>query len=538
MIKLTRPTTKDVVHEGNLLYDYIYNNINTLESYGISSSNDSKLNAKLLAYVVRNGLPVNGSKAAYTFDFSDEGEILTTSTGIHLDMGEYEHTFINFPSIKSDTLLCAYINLSVNGNNGKMCGILKARKCHSLVVDTLCIRDVRYKPSNSEDQFFALEVTGSEDKPRVFSINNLEVHNVICTTVPVSAGTPVPMTVLGGYFSNSGYTSVCNISINNLHVENFYSVNDAGALIDGDSDCLRMFTHPTNLSIDNAVFLNSGKRMIKSQNNLKCKIGNLRAAWDGRFTPTTVFVSLIDCQTNAVNSNTDVVIDSVDFTGIGSRSEGFTRFYTASGNSYHTLRVNKVNFFKLGIYNYAGSYVDYCLNNLKGSYLSINAVESKFVINGIKDDKFVSSNSKDLTIKDFTISFDTVPKGISPIVNAKLYDGKFVDLKASEKVATFSHLENVKLKYSNEAGYVRAMSPVGGNAKVYNVTVEGLSSTVNHLIDGSGGGGTIVFRDYRALSTLNPFVATTGSWSVYLDNCEPTGANGSGVATKKVATYT
>lgn len=537
MAKLTRPTTKGVVHEGELLYDYLYNNINTLEFYGISASNDSKINAKLLADVVRKGLPVTGSKSAYTFDFSDEGDILTTSTGIHLDMGEYEHTFINFPSVKSDTLLYAYINLVVNGNNGKMCGILKARKCRNLVVDTLCIRDVRYKPSNSEDQFFALEVTGSEDKPRVFSINNLEVHNVICTTIPTSAGTPVPMTVLGGYFSTSGYTSVCNISINNLHVENFYSVNDAGGLIDGDSDCLRMFTQPTNLSIDNVVFLNSGKRMIKSQNNLKCKIGNLRAAWDDRFTPNTVFISLIDCQTNAVNSNTDIVIDNVEFTGIGSRSESFTRFYTASGSSYHTLRVNKANFFKLGIYNYAGSYVDYCLNNLKGSYLSLNAIESKIVIDGIKDDKFVTSNSKDLTVKDFTISFDSVPSGITPMANAKLYNGEFVGLKGSERVATFSHIENVTLTYSDESGYVRAMSPASNNARVYNVTVEGLSSTTNHLIDGGGRTGTIVFRDYRALSTLNPFVATTGSWSVYLDNCEPTSADGSGVINKKVATY-
>lgn len=509
-----------------------------LEFYGISSANTAIKNAQLLRDAIVAGESIGGSNGSYTFDFTGITNISTSATSLHLDLGFFKHTFINFPGIVGVSCENLFANYMFSAAGGYCKGFGKFVNAKRIVIINFEITDVLIAAPTAGNQFFGLEYSSSAagDNSLAMYIENLIIKNVVTVTNTTASGLAIPMTVLGNFGSSSTQSQAHEITIGNMCVDGFYSVaSDQVTIIDGDGDIMRMFTNPTLLAIKNCTLNNVGKRFIKTQEKVVANIGNLYAKLDARFDNSN-FVAILEGQALAQTSGPTVFhVDyaEIDFSASPSIDPG-PRLFTAT-TLQHEITIKVLRYKNCSFYS-SNQNVLIRIHDAEGTGLSILATGSNRVrVDRLVDQDVIGIVCAMSRLSDFNVKVRTRTSTF-PLDNTHLQNGSINNMDVDSRVATVLSIKNVALNYTTGTAVRRPFRPVAGKT----VIVEGL--TVNSILAGTqtfespGGAGTMIIRDYRSTNqTLALF--SSGAWSFILDNCVDDTVAGAGAVSIKRASY-
>jgi hypothetical protein len=501
----------------------------TLEDFGASPSSSPTQNATAFIKAVQSGKRIAPPQQAYSFLF-DGNPITYTEETLDLDLGLFNHTFLNFGGIVANNTRVLRYNGRFTANDGYCKGLGRFRNLQLVDIDTIEITDVYCDNPTSDTQFFGLEYSSNnlDDNQLTFSISNAVFKNIITETQPFPNA--IPMTGIGNFGSSSTQTQQHLLNINNLYVENFYSVSANGVtVIDGDSDFFRFFTNPTRLTINNCVVKNIAKRFVKTQEQAEIVVNNLKASTDSRFTNTSLigfFEGQATPQTAAPTRFT-ILHGDVDFASQAN-------FFNASGAD-HEMFVQNLTYRNITVFSSTQNIL-FDAENITGESLLVLANSSTRInIKNIVDSALEGVVSSKNIVDGFTFS-PKIKTSSFPITNAILRNGNFTNVDVNSRVAQVREITNVTLTYTTGTSARRPIQPVSsGVIRVNGLTVNSIGPSTE-TFDSPGGGGTMIIRDYRSTNqTLAAF--NSGTWNFVLDNCDDDTVIGVGAVSVVRATY-
>lgn len=510
----------------------------TLEQCGISSTNTPVANAALLTAAILGGVRVSGGRAAYSFDFA--AAVITYSGSVlQMDLGPYLHTFTNWGGIVANNIAVLEYNGRIDAGGGYCKGLGRFRNLLRAKIGTIEFQNVFCVNPDVTAQFFGVEYSSDTygDNPLVIDIDTICIKNVITQTYTQGTGNAIPMTVFGNYGSSSSQVKQHQLNIGNFHVEEYYSVSQDGVTpIDGDSDVMRLFTNPTQVNIGTIYAKNVAKRFFKTQEAALVSCQNVYWANDARF-PAAVFSGFFEGQ--AANSGVPTHFEiGVCEAYYPSADVALPPLFNASGLG-HSISISTLHYKNIGFYS-ANQNVGISIGAATGDCLSILAAQSKnTIIRRLSDTGIrVISVSKGV-IENFDITFGaSITTTGFILAGVHLKRGNFLGWKTSTRVAQFYTMEDVTLQYTNGDSYIRAFQPItGGLRRVTGFTVTDTTLLATQLIEGPGGTGTLVARNFRGTGGVNLGLGfiSTGTWEVRLDDCNPATFTGAGATVKTVS---
>lgn len=513
----------------------------TLEQCGVAAgAGAGPANAAILVAAIVAGVHVAGAKSAYTFDFTGMVGVVFAGSVLQLDLGPYVHTFLNWRGITANSLAVLEYTGRVDASGTYCKGLGRFRNLRRLDIGNLEFLNVFCTGTTANEQFFGIEYSSDlyGDNELCVNIKNVVVKNVRTKTVAVSEGSPVPMTILGNYGSTSTQKQQHKMHIGSFHMEEYYSVGSDGVTpIDGDSDVLRLFTNPTQVVIGNLYAKNIAKRFFKSQEAIDVQCGNVHWENDSRF-PQNVFIGFFESQ--IANSGIPSRFRIGTCTAIQADGPSRPLLFNASGLD-HTIEIEDLRYKNIGMYS-ASSDVGIKIHKARGTGLTINAPNStQLHIQDIKDTCVGSIRVKSGKFEDFDLGHNPDwPLGtIFYLGNLHLVRGTLRDWHVGNRVAEFLSIDDVKLLYSHGSQYVRGLRPPPGDVRVRGLHVSDATKLAAQIIEApTGSSGRVYVEGFRGTggTDLAIGVATTGTWVVRLNDCEPAVFNGAG-ATTKTATY-
>lgn len=515
----------------------------TLEQCGVSSENTAVQNATALRNAIVAGFRLSGSSRSYSFDFSGMSIISYTGSILQIDLGEYIHNFTNWPGIIGNDVAILEYNGRIDAGGGYCKGLGRFRRLLQAKIGTIEFRNVFCVNPAAEAQFIALEYSSNTygDLPFCLSADIVFVKNVITQTYDRASGMAIPMTVLGNYGSTSNSVQQHQLFIGDFHVEEYYSVSQDGATpIDGDSDVLRVFTNPTQITIGSIYAKNIAKRFFKTQKPTLVSCPNVYWESDARFTQD-VFIGFFEAQLSNVPVATHFEIGTC--TAICADGSSRPLLFNASGLD-HTIHIANLVQKNVGFYS-ADRDVGITIDRGAGRGLSILATAcTRLELKNIRDEAIRSIRTAGGVVKDSYFAFDP-----DTAANTTYFIGGLIDFsnvtfdkwRVTNRVAQFRNLQDVTLNYTlGTTGYIRAFQPLtGGTRKASGVTVQDSTLVAAAIFEGpNNGAGMFVLRDFRATGGANIAAAvfSNGTWDVRLDNCAPSSVSGAG-ATVKTASY-
>jgi hypothetical protein len=504
-----------------------------LEDFGASTTSSASENAAAFIAALATGKRICPPQQAYSFQF-DGSPISYSGSVLDIDLGPFKHTFLNFGGIVGDNVGVLRYNGRFSASDGYCKGLGRFRNLQLVDIGTFEITDVYCDSPTSDKQFFGLEYSSNlfDDNQLTITVNTCIFKNLITKTVTSAEGA-TPMTGFGNYGGGSSQSQRHSLYFNNLVVEEFYSVgSDGTTIIDGDSDFFRLFSNPTNLTINTLSTKNVGKRFIKSQEHVYCTVINVTASLDSRFSGTN-FIGYFEGQVanSGIPSRFRVCKADFDFSLTSTISP---LFFNASGLP-HEMVVDDLTYKNIGVYS-ASENILFHARTIRGSGLRINASSSdRIYVENISDSGFRTCGALQCVFENFNITLLTLT-GSFPIINAILRNGVFNNLDISTRIATVKEISNVSIKYTTGTIATRPMRPVtSGIIRVDGLTVEAIGPTTQ-TFEGPGGGGTMIIRDYRSTNQTLAFFST-GTWNFVLDNCDNDTVTGAGAVSIVRATY-
>jgi hypothetical protein len=507
----------------------------TPEMFGVSSSQAPYENGLALLAAISTGVPVKGFLQAYTFEF--DGEIKTYPYDVFdLDMGPHKHTFLSWGGVVANSCKVLRFNGRFTAGDGYCKGLGRFRSVEQVVIDVIEITDVFLDAPTPETQFFAVEYAGAGYGDNKVSLNcGTGVFKKIITKTP-DFPSAVPATGFGNFGSSTDYVNEHNLHFDNLTVEDFYSVDpsDGVTVIGGDSDFFRLFTNPTQMTIDNLVTINVSKRFIKTQEKAVVHITNHVARLDSRFSPSN-HNGTLEAQANNSGLLTEFIVDhaNVDYPRAGTT---IPAYFNANGLP-HTLDIRSGVFKNLScIAQNQPSKIKIANSEIDGLNINTNALGSLILEElSVTELRAVNGN---VLIKDSSLSLgaDVVSSGF-PLDNATLYNVTLDNWDTNVRIAKTKLMQNVKVTYTRGTGTRRPFWPVPDNKNF----VTGLEvyqtggGTGITAFESPGGSGEMIIRDYRSSLQLGFF--SSGTWDFVLDNCDSDVVTGAGVNSVVRASY-
>lgn len=510
----------------------------TLEQCGISSSNTPAANATLLTAAILGGVRIAGGRSAYSFDFA--GAAITYSGSVlQMDLGPYLHTFTNWGGIVANNIAVLEYSGRIDAGGSYCKGLGRFRNLMRAKIGTLEFQNVFCVNPVATAQFFGIEYSSDTygDNPLVIDIDSIYIQNVRTQTYSQGSGLAIPMTILGNYGSGSSQVKRHQLNIGNFHVEEYYSVNQDGVTpIDGDSDVMRLFTNPTQVSIGSIYAKNIAKRFFKTQETALISCPNVYWSNDSRF-PASVFIGFFEGQVANSGNPTHFEIGVCE-AYYPSEDTGLPLLFNASGLA-HSINIATLRYKNVGFYSQDQN-VGISIGAAAGSCLSILASQSSnLAIRRLTDTGIRSIVALVAVIENFAITFGaSISITGFILVGVHLKRGSLLGWKTTTRVAQFYTMEDVILTYTSGASYIRAFQPItGGMRRVTALTVNDPTGLVNQVIEGpSGGIGTLAIRNFRGVGAIIATgVFTTGTWEVRLDDCSPSTFTGAGATVKTVS---
>lgn len=512
----------------------------TLEQLGVSSSNNPTENASILISAILNGVEITGSNSAYVFTF-DGTQTIYGGEVLRLDLGPWLHTFNNWGGLVGNNVSCLSYNGRIDCNNTYCKGLGRFRNLIRVTIGTMEFQNVFCINPSGENQFFALEYSSNNygDNALVIDIGSVFIKNVRTQTYVQSSGLAIPMTILGNYGSTSSQVQIHQINIGNFHVEEYYSVDQDGITpIDGDSDVMRLFTNPTQVTIGNLYAKNIAKRFFKTQEESNINCGTVLWDNDGRF-PQSVFIGFFEAQ--LANSGNPTRFNVGICTSIQAEGSQRPLLFNASGLD-HSISIDDLTYRNSGFFS-SNRNIGIDIRKAVGAGLSVTATSStKLRIRNIVDTSISNINVSEGLVENFEITFDQSKAGSTSFFldNLHFNRGKFINWSVNNRVASFYTIKDVQISYTLGSSYVRALRPVSGGFRI----AEGLRVTDSTGIaagifeTAASSSGELAITNFRATGGANiaTGVSTTGSWQVKLNDCTPSSYTGAG-ATVKTATY-
>lgn len=531
--------------DGKIDVDWLPNlfmgNTKSLEQLGVSASNTPIVNGEILVAAIQEGVYIIGAEAPYSFEF-DGNFINISSKFLAIDLGNYVHNFKNWGGILGNDVTCIYYNGRVDAMGGYCKGFGSFKNLQRGYIKRLEFQNVFLVNPPAERQFFALEYSAgsSLDNTLMLEIESIYIYNVKTQTYAASTGNAIPMTVLGNYGSSSTQIKPHQINIGNFHVEEYYSVNQDGLTpVDGDSDVLRMFTNPTQITITNIYAKNFAKRFFKTQESVVAAVQNVFWSNDTRF-PGGVFIGFFEGQ--LANSNVPTHFEVGTCSAYYAGDDTIPLLFNASGLP-HTIRISTLRYRNIGFFS-SNQNIGINITEANGYALSIQATASK----NLQISKLIDTGIRAIVVaegilENAEVGYNSLTTSTSFFITGlHLKRVSLLGWRTDKRVIQFLSMEDVKVVYSTAGtAYVRAFQPIsGGIRRVEGLSVTDNTNTATVLFEppGTGGSGTLVIRNFRGVGTnLQLGFINSGSWEVRLDDCSPSTFTGSGASIKTV-TYT
>jgi hypothetical protein len=510
----------------------------SLEDFGASATSTPTENAAAFVAAIQAGGRISTPQQAYTFQF-DGTPITYTGTTLDIDLGPFKHTFLNFGGIVANDTRALRYNGRFTADDGYCKGLGRFRNLQVVNIETIEITDVFCDTPTTDQQFFGLEYSSNnyDDNQLVINVGNAVFKNIITKTPDFPNATP--MTGFGNFGSSSSQVQRHLFNIDNLHVEEFYTVSpsDGTTVIGGDSDFFRLFTNPTNLTINNCYIENVGKRFIKTQEQTYVTVNNLTAILDSRFKVGNYNGTFEgQASSNTIPSRFVIQAAKIDYP-----STDTPVFFNANGLP-HEMYISNTEFnnFNGLMQSVAGVfYMTNCSGDgFNGNYpLSTQCFLENCVITN-----FSALNATPVVVTNcsLTLSNSVVSSGYPLGEAAQLENVKLLNWDTNVRVCLFTHLKNVYLDNTRGSAMRRPFRPADGQVCTFEdvqIIQTGGVSTLAAAIESPGVGtsGEVICRDYRSTMTLG-FVSS-GSWAFVLDNCDDDTVTGAGVTSVVRATY-
>jgi hypothetical protein len=345
------------------------------------------------------------------------------------------------------------------------------------------------------------------------------------------------MTILGNYGSGSSQVKRHQLNIGNFHVEEYYSVSQDGVTpIDGDSDVMRLFTNPTQVNIGSIYAKNIAKRFFKTQESALVSCPNVYWSNDTRF-PTSVFIGFFEGQVanSGIPTHFEIGVCEAYYPA---EDVGLPLLFNASGLG-HSISIATLHYKNIGFYS-ASQDVGISITFATGSCIAIQAVQSKNLsIRKILDTGIRAIAVARGVVENFDITYGASITSTGFIVSGvHLKRGNFLGWKVNSRVAQFYSMEDVTLQYTLGDSYILAFQPItGGLRRVTGLTVTDTTLLAAQIIEGPGGTGTLVVRNFRGTGGVNLALGifSSGTWEVRLDDCNPATFTGAGATVKTVS---
>lgn len=505
-----------------------------LTDFGLSDTSTAQENAVAFEKAVKSGKKIGPLSKAYSFQF-DGNPIECTNSVLDIDLGPYKHNFINFGGIIANSMFALRYNGRFTANNGYCKGIGRFRNLQRLEIGIIEITDVFCDTPTPDTQFFGLEYSSNTYTDNQFTLDiGTAVFKNIKTRTP-NYPNAIPMTGIGNFGSSTAQSKFHQLTIGNLHVEDFYSVNPTdGSVVGGDSDFFRLFTNPTNLTIDNCRLSNVGKRFIKTQAETNVTVVNLDTKLDSRFT-TLNYNGTFEGQ-NAVSGKVTrftVLNAKVDYPV----SVAPVAFFNANGLP-HEMYLHSVEFKGLGLLMQSVDGVLHIRSAKGDCFLANIPNSSNFILDNARITRFYAANAIGSLIRDSQIALadDAVGSGFPFGSNAKFSNVELTNWDTNVRVVQFLSLRGVSIDYTRGTASRRPFWPTDGATSYFeNVSKTGLDIPGVIESPGAGTSGTVVCRGYRSTSNLG-FISQ-GAWTFTLDDCNSDVVIGAGVTSVSRAMY-
>lgn len=505
-----------------------------LEHFGVSTSKTAEENAALFDASLALQSAAITVGGPYNFDFAAISAREITTPWAVIDMGHKRHTITDFDGIYGDSVDVLRLNLRMDAAGTHLQYIANLGAVSLIHGNVL---DVQGVSSTLNIDSWCIRYGENADTATQIEFGTLRVSNYI-TNTDRTINMP-PTTIIGNFGSSSPFSKRQQISIGNFIVEEFYTVR-SGAIVDGESDVLRLFTNPTQVDIGNLSLVNFAKRFLKAQDVCDCSVGVLHSSLDSRFVASSNHIATFDFQVVAQTSPSSLSIEVIDV----DYSAATNRPVLMTGtNLKHTFSISGGKYKDISVF---ASGIDAGINieNCTGTNLTVNATSSY----NVNIDRWEDLGEPVVSAALCRISKARVSSGDTATTTARftnciLSDVDLVDWNISVVAAAFQRLENVTVFATRStSGDNRVFRPLTVVDTFADKVRYSNNTGVNVIAfnGSSASGGNLTIRDFRSGGTGGVQLGffTGAGWDMFVDNCDNDTITGVGVNSKQRTTYT
>jgi hypothetical protein len=509
---------------GNQL-NLIKQEVTTLESFGVSVSNTDTGNGVAYLNAIESCSSLITTRGPYSFEFSGQS-VSPSHDVISIDLGMEVHIFKNFGGMIAGNLISFSFSGNLDCDNTNLVGIVEGNNLESVTINTIKISNVFI----TGVELFLFKWFHTVEKPFSLTCNEGIFNNF------VNSSATVPMSVFGNYGSSSTLTTMHQMTFGNLSVNEFYSVDGAGNIIDGESDFFRLFNNPVTVNINNLEIINVAKRFLKSQEECIFTVDYCLATLDSRFIQSTNHIGTFEAQgVNQIKpSRLFIKAMHADF----SAAQGTPLIYNASGFD-HECNIENTNFSNVGLFSSTQN-IKTKLTNWEGSGLVLNMPFSNVVV-----DRFIDSNLRRFSpgvglITNFKIESSYGDPSNFLISKTDMYIGEINNWSNDNRLIEYTILDNIKINISSGTTAARPLRPKKGvQSRASNITIDNQAFVFGQIyIANPDGGGDVLIENFVSnIGDLAFFSgAVAGGWNVVINNCDGI-VSGAGISSVLTATY-